>query len=91
MWLFLLSSKQFSLTSSDSEPISHLALHLLYLRLLGLRDRKLFARIRLRDQVVLTSLVLHDARQRLLIPNIQLQSEVLRHQVVLPAAERARD
>ena len=64
---------------------------MLDLWLFGLGDWEFFARVRLGDQIVLSSLVLHDARQRLLVPDVQLQSEVLGHQVVLPSAEIASD
>ena len=63
---------------------------LLNFGLLGLGDGILVARVRLRDQVVLTALVFHDAWERLLLADVQLKSEVLGHQEVLPTTELSR-
>ena len=79
-----------ALPSSHGEPVVDLRARLLNLGLLGLRDGVLVARVRLRDQVVLTALVFHDAWERLLLADVQLESEVLGHQEVLPTTELSR-
>ena len=75
------------LPRSDGEPVGDLGARLLNLCLLGLSDRVLVSRVRLRDEVVLATPVFHDLRQWLLLPDVQLQAEVLGHEEILPATE----
>ena len=75
---------------SDWEPVGHLNTSLFQLGLLRLCNWEFVSRVCLRDQVVLASQLLHDAGQGLLLTNIELDAEVLRHQVVLPSTELGR-
>lgn len=72
---------------SDREPVVDLGARLLNLLLFSVGDGVLVSRVCLRDQVVFTTLVLHDSWKRLLLPDVQLHTEVLGHKEILPAAE----
>ena len=70
---------------SDTKPVCNLGSCLLKLGLLCVCDRELVPGVRLRDQVIFPTFVFDYARQRLLLANVQLQSEMFRHQVILPS------